>query len=81
MPYVNAACPGMLLLLVSTGVKFCPVSNFTQLHTLALAARSYVLLLYIVYDVHDEESCVKYLLCRLEGRHLLFGTYTTVFGP
>ena len=44
MPYVYAACP-VRVTIFSTGGKFRPVSNFTELHTLTLAARSYTLLL------------------------------------
>ena len=43
MAYVNAACTGRVTIF-STGGKFRPVSNFTQLHALTLAARSYALL-------------------------------------
>ena len=44
MAYVNAACARHVTIF-STGSKFRPVSNFTKLHALTLAARSYVLLL------------------------------------
>ena len=43
MAYVNAACAGRVTIF-STGGKVRPGSNFTQLHTLTLAARSYALL-------------------------------------
>ena len=43
MAYVNAACT-VCVTIFSTGGKFQPVSNFTQLHALPLAARSYALL-------------------------------------
>ena len=67
----------LLLVLALNSTRF----RILQLHTPALAARSYALLLYIMCDVHDEGPCAKYLLCRLEGRRLLPGTYTTVFSP
>ena len=44
MAYVNAACTGRVTIF-STGGKFGPVLNFTELHALTLAARSYALLL------------------------------------
>ena len=43
MAYVNAACAGRVTVF-STGGKFGPVLNFTELHALTLAARSYALL-------------------------------------
>ena len=42
MAYVCAACP-VRVTIFSTGGKFQPVSNFTELHALTLAARSYAL--------------------------------------
>ena len=44
MAYVNAECAGRVTIF-STGGKFHPSSNFTLLHTLTLATRSYALLL------------------------------------
>ena len=44
MAYVNTACAGRVTIF-STGGKFRPVSNFTWLHALTLAARSYALLI------------------------------------
>ena len=38
-----AVCP-VCVTIFSTGSEFRPVSNFTKLHTLTLAARSYALL-------------------------------------
>ena len=43
MAYVYAAQP-ICVTIFSTGGKFQQVSNFTELHTLILATRSYVLL-------------------------------------
>ena len=40
MAYSYAAC-AVRVTIFSTGGKFCLVSNFTQLHTLTLVARSY----------------------------------------
>ena len=42
MAYMYTACP-VRVTIFSTGGKFQPVSNFTELHTLTLAARSYAL--------------------------------------
>ena len=47
MPYVYAACP-VCITIFSTGGKFRPVPNFTELHALTLAAHSYALLLEMV---------------------------------
>ena len=56
MPYVYAACAACVTIF-KTGSKFRPVSNFTELHALTVAARSYVLLadtikvgLFMLYD-------------------------------
>ena len=57
MAYVNAACAGHVTIF-STGCKFRPVSNFTQLHALTLAARSYALLVML-----KAERLVKSLWC------------------
>ena len=65
----------LLLVLALNSTQF----RILQLHTLALAARSHALLLYIVCDVHDEGPCAKYLLCRLEGRRLLPGTFRVLW--
>ena len=54
MAYVNTACAGRVTIF-STGGKFRLVSNFTWLHALTLAARSYVLL-------------TQYRTCTLGGR-------------
>ena len=43
MAYVYAAC-AVHVTIFSTGSKFRPVSNFTELHALTLATRSYALL-------------------------------------
>lgn len=43
MAYVYAACP-IHVIILSIGSKLQPVSNFTELHALTLAARSYALL-------------------------------------
>ena len=43
MSYVYEACPGRVTI-YSIGGKFQPISNFMELRTLTLAARSYVLL-------------------------------------
>ena len=43
MAYVYTAHAGRVTIF-STGGKFRPVSKFTELHSLALAARSYALL-------------------------------------
>ena len=45
MAYVYATCV-VRVTIFSTGGKFRPVSNFTELHTLTQAARSYSLLIY-----------------------------------
>ena len=42
--YVERAVQFVLLRIFSTGGKFKQVSNFTELHPLTLATRSYVLL-------------------------------------
>ena len=47
MPYVYAACP-VCVTIFSSGGKFRPVPNFTELHALTLAAHSYALLLEMV---------------------------------
>ena len=52
MAYVYAAC-AVRVTIFSTGGKFQPVSNCTELHTLtlALAARSYALLvMYMIFQ-------------------------------
>ena len=43
MPYVYAACT-VCVIIFSTSDKFRPVSNFTELHALTLAAHSCALL-------------------------------------
>ena len=42
MAYVYGACP-VRVSIFSAGGKFQPVSKFTELHALTLAARSYAL--------------------------------------
>ena len=50
MAYVYAAC-AVRVTIFSTGGKFQPVSNCTELHTLTLAARSYALLvMYMIFQ-------------------------------
>ena len=81
MAYVNAACTAHVTIF-STGSKFCPVSNFTWLHGLTLAAHSYALL-YIVTCLVDSSCTV--LLQRVRGMTLatklsrLFGSNHTPF--
>ena len=43
MAYIYTAC-AVRVTIFSTGSKFRPVSNFTELHAFTLAARSYALL-------------------------------------
>ena len=43
MAYVNAAC-AVHVTIFSTGSKFWPVPDFTELHVLTLATHSYALL-------------------------------------
>ena len=47
MAYVNAACAGRVTIF-STGGKVRPGSNFTLLHALTLATRSYALLVKVI---------------------------------
>ena len=52
-----------MLYYFSTGGKFRPGSNFTYLHTLTLATRSYVLLYYaMVTTVHEALQIVNTLV-------------------
>ena len=50
----------------STSGKFQPVSNFTELHALTLAARSYALLASIIHD----ERIIYPLICSVAGSTL-----------
>ena len=63
MAYVNAACAGHVTIF-STGGKFRPVSNFTWLHALTLAARSYVLLCnaYHVYTMYKNDILLNLIM-------------------
>ena len=60
--YVYAACAVRLTILVLVVRKFQPVSNFTELHTLTLAAHSYVLLVVVIgvlfcaHKIHAHKS-------------------------
>ena len=58
MPYVDAACAGRVTIF-STGGKFRPVSNFTELHALTLAARSYALLTEMIARVCGNNSKIS----------------------
>ena len=53
MPYVTVT-----IFLVNTCGKFQPVSNFTELHAVTLATRSYALLVDII---NDEKHVQKHL--------------------
>ena len=45
------------IIIFNTSGKFLPVSNFTELHTLNLAARSYALLVWLIAsEVSNEEN-------------------------
>ena len=55
MAYVNAAY-ARCVTIFSTGGKSGLVSNFTQLHTLTLAARSYALLMENLFPVGIKKS-------------------------
>ena len=70
MAYFCTAC-AVRVTIFSMGGKFRPVSNFTELHALALAARSYVLLVhsYVENVVHTVSLyiAVAYLFIKHEG--------------
>ena len=50
----------------STGGKFQPVSNFTELHALTVATRSYVLLIHIYRTTSFTLQLSHLLACRLQ---------------
>ena len=58
MAYVNAACAGRITIF-STGGKFHPGSNFTELHTLTLATCSYALLQYATLSCYVNVSNLR----------------------
>ena len=53
------------LTIFSTGGKFRPVSNFTELHALTLAARSYALLHDLINAFHSDLTARLFKLCHV----------------
>ena len=72
MPYVYAACL-VCVTIFSTGGKFRLVSNFTELHSLTLAARSYVLL-----PTYNETAVTGCAITQKRKQNLIYSQMASV---